>query len=268
MSLLGVAAPGLHSQQTEFGPYKFDLKIRLGLYGGDLQQTKYDNKIIGFGFQARREMFGPGRAIAAEITWEHVPSRWQNLIDFETHNQYNMDDPSVPAGTFRKLSLHPFWSYDGRKESAHGISLAVSYHSKMPTGFGWQPLDAVLENAEWYAGIRLDRYKVYSEFRWQFYNQSDFPEITPSVNPSGTPPRYTVGGNGAFHEEGASLAPGAFAGIRYSLNDSFALEVGTRYFGTKHWDMTPGVYYGEEKYRISTGTSYGLGIEFALVCKL
>jgi hypothetical protein len=50
--------------------------------------------------------------------------------------------------------------------------------------------------------------------------------------------------------------------------------VDLRYFGTKHWDMTPGAYFKEAdgshstQYRIKDGTSYGYGIEFALVCKL
>lgn len=269
-ALLGGAAAGLHSQQTDFGPYKVDLKTRLGLYGGDMQQTKFDNKILGFGLQVRREMFGPGRAIAAEITWEHIPSRWNNIIDFNKNNQYIVDDPSIPAGTFRNLSLHPWWSFDARKEAARGISMLVSYHSKLSFGTGWDPLDKALENTEWFAGLRFDRYKVYSEFRWRIVSQSGLPEILPppASAPANTLPPLYVGGNGAFHEEGASLLPGVFAGIRHSLGDNFALELGARYYGTKHWEMTPGAYFGEKNYRIKEGSSYGMGIEFTIVCNL
>ena len=267
-ALLGGTTIGLHSQQTDFGPYKVDLKTRLGFYGGDMQQTKFDNKILGFGLQVRREMFGPGRAIAAEITWEHIPSRWNNIIDFKKHNQYNDTEKQERDGV---LAMHPFFSFDARKEAARGISLLVSYHSKLPSGTGWDPLDKALENTEWFAGLRFDRYKVYSEFRWRLYNQWGQEVLPPpAAAPTFQANRVYPGGNGAFHEEGASLLPGAFAGIRHSLGDNFALEIGTRYYGTKHWDMTPGSYFKEDRtqYRIKEGSSYGLGIEFAVVCKL
>jgi len=276
---LAWAAPNLHSQQTDFGPYKFDLKVRLGFYGGDLQQTKYDNKIIGFGFQAKREMFGPGHAIAAELSWEHLPSRWHNVINFVKHNQDNTNQDWIDKGL---LSLHPYWSFDGRKEYAKGMSLLLSYHSKMPSGTGWEPLDQVLNNMEWHAGIRFDRYKVLSEFRWRLMDQSGMESIPPPTGTIPTPPLYvtdpnnpilnqrTIGSQGAFHEEASSLTPGAFAGLRQTINPSFAFECGLRYFGTKHWDMTPGPYFKEDRthYRISEGSSYGLGVEFAFVIKL
>jgi len=85
MALLG-GAPALRSQQSEFGPYKLDLKVRLGFVGGDMQQAKFDNKILGFGLQVRRELFGPGSAVAAEVQWEHVPSRWHDIADYAKHN--------------------------------------------------------------------------------------------------------------------------------------------------------------------------------------
>jgi len=171
------------------------------------------------------------------------------------------------------LSLHPYWSFDARKETSRGFSLAVSYHQKMPSGFGWQPLDDVLNGMEWYGGLRFDRYKTTSEFRWVLRNMN-------GNQATNNPVRYTSSdgtfatGQGAFLEEGAALTPGAFAGIRQTINDSFALECGLRYFGTKHWDFTPGAYIKESdgshssKGRLTNGTSYGYAIEFALVCKL
>ena len=263
-------APALRSQQDDFGPYKFDVKIKLGLYGGDLQRTKYDNKIIGMGFSARRDVFGPGRAIAAELTWEHIPSRWNNVIDFETHNQYNTNQDWLDRGV---LSMHPYWSWDFRKEAASGLSLLLSYQSKMPSGLGWQPLDKLLDGMDWYAGLRLDNYKVLSEFRWRLGDQTGMREIPPASGGVPTPPWY-AGGFGAFHEEATGLTPGAFAGVRFTINDGFAFDLGTRYFGTKHWEMTPGSYFKTEtdghdtKYRISESTSYGYSIEFAIVIKL
>jgi len=273
VALVAAVAPGLHSQQTEFGPYTFDLKMRFGMYGGDLQQTKFDNKIIGFGLQARREIFGPGHAVAAELTWEHIPSRWNDITDYVTHNQYNTDADWDSKGV---LSLHPWFSFDARKEAARGFSLLASYHSKMPSGTGWGALDKVLDDMEWHAGLRFDRYKVYSEFRWLLRNMSDYPEILPAPAPgpgSTLPPKY-VGGQSSFHKEGSAILPGAFAGLRQTFSDSFAFELGLRYYGTKHWDFTPGAYFKEpdgshsKQGRLSEGSSYGYGIEFALVCKL
>jgi len=269
-ALAGGAAPGLYSQEDS-GPYKFDLKIRLGFYGGDLQQAKFDNKIIGFGLQARRELFGPGRAVAAEVTWEHIPSRWNDVTDYAKHNQYNTNAEWESSGL---LSLHPYWSGDGRKEAARGLSLLLSYHSKIPTGFGLDALSGLGE-MEWYAGLRLDNYSVHSEFRWWLRNQSNQAEILPwpATPPALQPPNYE-NGQGAFREEGSAFAPGAFAGLRYSINESFALEVDLRYFGNKHWDFTPGAYIKTDAGghsavgRLETGTSYGPAIGFALVCKL
>jgi len=100
--------------------------------------------------------------------------------------------------------------------------------------------------------------------------------MTPT-NPSLYTPNYP-GSQGTFREEGATLTPGFFVGLRQTINDSFAFECGLRYFGTKHWDVTPGVYFKDPDSadgnghsnvtRIKTGTSYGPTIEFALVCKL
>jgi hypothetical protein len=210
--------------------------------------------------------------VAAEVTWEHVPSRWQNVIDYAKHNQHNTAEDWESK---QVLSLHPNRSADWRKENSRGLSLLVSYHSKMPTGFGWQPLDQALDGMEWYAGLRLDNYSVNSEFRWWFRNQSNAAEILPPpASAPTTPPPMYENGQGAFREEGSALVPGAFAGLRQKINDSFAFEVGVRYFGTKHWDFTPGTYFKNDTGghsavgRLNTGTSYGYGIEFALVCKL
>jgi hypothetical protein len=277
LAALAGGAPALRSQQSEFGPYKLDLKVRLGFVGGDMQQAKFDNKILGFGFQARRELFGPGSAVAAEIQWEHVPSRWHDIADYNKHNQNNTEQDWIDRGV---LSLHPYWSFDARKETSRGFSLAVSYHQKMPSGTGIDAIDQVLGGMEWFGGIRFDRYKTTSEFRWILRNQSGLPEILPPpANPPSTtaPPLYTPnypGAQGAFWEEAAALTPGFFAGVRQSINDSFAFECGLRYFGAKHWDFTPGAYIKDADGNhskdgvLKAGTSFGYAIEFALVCKL
>jgi len=282
-------APALRSQQSEFGPYKFDLKVRLGFVGGDMQQAKFDNKLLGFGIQARRELFGPGSAVALEVQWEHVPSRWHDIADYEKHNQYNNRNKDANGNVLATrdpnqtdwaekglLSLHPWWSFDARKETSRGFSLAVSYHQKMPSGTGIDAIDQVLGGMEWFGGLRFDRYKTTSEFRWVLKDQSGQAFIQPGMVPA-SPPLYTPnypGAQGAFWQEAAALTPGFFAGVRQTINDNFAFECGVRYFGTKHWDFTPGAYIKEadgshaKEGLLKTGTSYGPAIEFALVCKL
>ena len=259
-------APALRSQQSEFGPYKLDLKVRLGFVGGDMQQAKFDNKLLGFGLQARRELFGPGSAVALEIQWEHVPSRWYDIADYNKHNRDNTDADWDEKGV---LSLHPYWSFDARKETSRGFSLAVSYHQKMPSGTGIDAIDQILGGMEWYGGLRFDRYKTTSEFRWILRNMND-DDKKPYAAADGT----KATGQGAFWQEAAALTPGFFAGIRQTINDSFAFECGVRYFGAKHWDFTPGAYIKEadgshaKQGLLKTGTTYGPAIEFALVCKL
>jgi hypothetical protein len=298
-----LAVSGASSLQAQdYGPYKFDIKTRLGLYAGDMQTTHYDNKLFGYGIQMRRELFGPTNSISVEVTFEHVPGRHHDITDYKKNDQLNTreETPNFLNGV---LALHPYWSFDNRKEKGSGFSVLVSYYSKMPTGFGYI-LDHFMENTEWFVGLRLDRFKVYSEFKWTLRDQDakqnngqrypyipNWPDPYPhpgTGNPP-MPPAYD-GGNGAFHEEASNLTPGAFAGIKYTLNDTIAFELGARFFGMKHWDYTNGAYYGEAEGpygnylkgydtdkrpiyggyggRMNVGSTFGYGIEFALVCKL
>jgi hypothetical protein len=261
--LLG--ASGLYAQDD--GLYSYALKMRLGLVGGDIQKTHYDNKLLGFGVQVKREMFGKGRALSAELSWEYVPGRHFDITDYAKHVGPNDFDKGI-------LSLHPYFSFDDRKESGRGFSLLVAYHSKFPS-FGGSLLNEIADGMEWFAGIRLDRYSVYSEYKWTLRDQTD-PATgerrpvnpPPAAAPNYLPAIYEKGGNGTGHSEGASLTPGAFAGLSYRFNKDFRFELGTRYFGMKHWDVTPGAYFGEEEYRIKAGTTYGYTIEFALSCRI
>jgi hypothetical protein len=252
-----ITAPCLQAQDS---PYKIDFKTRVGLYTGDMRTTHYDNKIIGFGVQFRRELFGPGRAVSAEVTWEHIPGRHNDITDYANNQGPNDFSKGV-------LNLSPEASWDDRKEAGRGFSLLVGYHSKMPTGFGSELLNQVMGNLEWFAGLRFDRYKVYSEYKFNLYDET--------IRPAGSfAPQYLYGGGtggngvGSGHYEESALSPGAFAGLKYTLDDTISFELATRYFGMKHWDITSGAYYNETAPRIKAGTTSGLSIEFAIVCKL
>jgi hypothetical protein len=277
-ALLAISgSQGLQAQNSN-SQYKVDFKTRFGMYTGDMQTTHFDNKIIGFGLQVKRELFGPGRAISAEVAWEHVPGRHYDATDYVTNHQNATVDYTKGI-----LALHPWWSFDDRKEAARGFSLLVSYYSKMPTGFSSDILNYVMENTEWFIGLRIDRYRVFSEYKWTLRDMSNMDEIIWGVTPPTTPipPIYGEilpstsparfehnGGHNAGHQEGANLTPGLFAGIKHKLNETIAFEFGARYFGMKHWEFTPGAYFNEGGFRMKTGSTFGYGLEFALVCKL
>jgi len=274
-------------QAQEYGPYKFDFKSRMALYTGEMRDINQENRLFGFGLQVRRELFGPNSSVSVELTWEHVPSMHHDIIDYAKHSGVDKGN-GVRETDHTKgiLNLHPYWSFEDRKEGARGFSLLVGYYSKMPTGFGSELLNQIMGDMEWFAGLRFDRYNVYSEFKWQLRNQDGLdPILPPPASSPGTnqiPPFYhTVNGVGngsfgGFHEEGASIVPGAFAGIKYTLNNTISFELGARYFGRKHWEFTPITYYNEtfvpntktKGGTLTTGTTAGYGLEAGLVWKL
>jgi len=284
LALLG-GANGLQAQ--EYGPYKFDVKTRMAMYTGEMRDVNQQNHAFGFGLQCRRELFGPNSSISVEVTWEHIPSMHHDIIDYEKHKGPTDHEKGI-------LNLHPVWSFENRKERARGLSLLVGYYSKMPTGFGSELLNQIMGDMEWFAGLRFDRFNVYSEFKWQLRNQDGVtPPVPGTTNTGGTPPFYQAevnpsnpstylsggkGSTGGFHEEGAALVPGAFAGIKYTLNEVISLEFAARYFGRKHWDFTPITYFykegdfkPDEKTKggtLTTGTTSGYGLELALIWKL
>jgi hypothetical protein len=251
---------GLQAQQAmSDGLWDFNFKIRTGLFGGDLQKAHYDNKIIGFGAQVKRELFGNGRSLSAEITWEHVTGRHHDTIDFDFHT----GPTDYELG---RLDLSPAFSFDDRKEAAKGFSLLVAYHSPFPSIPG-VPSD-VSRNLEWFAGLRLDNYSVLSEFKWTLYDMNG---VKPPPGPNATRPPDSsiyIGGFGAFHEQGSAFAPGFFAGIRYAINDNIGFEVSTRYFGMKNYDFTNGAWSNQVEGTMKTSNTYGYSIEFAFSCKL
>jgi hypothetical protein len=230
--------------------YTYAVKIRAGLVGGDMQMSHHDNKIMGLGAEVKRKMFASGGALSAEVTWEVVPGRHHDVTDW---------------GNTGPLVMEPYWSYDDRKERGEGFSLRVAYHSPIPA-FGPPIIANITKKMEWFGGLGIDRYKVTSEFKWTLRDQSQDPYRAP-YSGGVLPPLYT-GGGGSFHEEGADVNIGIFAGINYRINSDLGFGVTLRNFGMKHYDFTPGAYSGSETGRLETGSSRGTAIEFALSLKL
>jgi hypothetical protein len=252
---------GLEAQQAmSDGLLDFNFKIRAGIYGGDLNKAHYDNNIIGFGAQVKKDVFGNGRCLSAEITWEHVTGRHHDIVDYAFH-----DGPT--DYTIGRLNLSPAYSFDDRKEGGKGFSLLFAYHSPFPS-IPSVPSD-VTKNLEWFAGLRLDNYSVLSEFKWTLYNMDGRYKPGPGDNPS-MPPTSALylGGRGAFNEQGSSFAPGVFAGVRYAINENIGFELSTRYFGMKNYDFTAGAYTNQQEGTMKTSNAYGYSIEFAFSCKL
>jgi len=253
--LLGaLGASGLSAQEGSF-PLSFSSKIRFGLTAGDIQKAHYDNKIIAFGLEVKKDMFGG--AVAAELAFEYVPGR---------HHDVMVPDHGVSGG----LGLDPYWSYDDRKEWGQGWTFRASYYAPMPS-FGPACVSDVTKKLEWFAGLGIDRHKVSSEFKWTLRNSSAYPPN----NASPTPPLHNAGA-GAFTENGSNVSIGVFAGLKYSITDDFNFELGLRNFGMKHWDFTPGAYLGyppgtyvgRDAGKLEEGSTRGWALEFAIAVKL
>jgi hypothetical protein len=254
-ALLGViTAPCLQGQE---GPYHFSFKTRAGLTAGDIQKYHFDNKIISFGFEVKRKMFGEGSALAAELAFDYVPGR---------HHDVMVPDHGVSGG----LGLDPYWSTDDRKEWGQGWSLRASYISPMPS-FGPPMVSRMTKKIDWYAGLSIDRHKVSSEFEWSLRDSSAYPPH----NPDPMPPLHNAG-SGRFTENGSDVTIGVFAGLRFRVTDEIDFEMSLRNFGMKHWDFTPGaylgfppgVYVGSEAGKLEVGGVRGWALEFALAVKL
>ncbi|MCL1909076.1 MAG: hypothetical protein FWG12_06895, partial [Holophagaceae bacterium] len=108
-AFLGCGASDLHAQDNS--PYSYLFKIRAGLTAGDLQEAHHDNKVMGLAAEIKREMFGSGRALTAEVVWEFVPGRHHDVYPWDSN----------------PLDLSPRYSYDNRKEYGAGINLRLGY---------------------------------------------------------------------------------------------------------------------------------------------
>jgi len=246
LALLGAfGASGLQAQEG----YSYALKIRAGLTAGDIQKTHFDNKVLGFGAEVKREILGGGRAVTAELTWEYIPGRHHDIYPWNTN----------------PLELDPKFSWDNRKEYGQGFSLRLAYSA--PFNVNLLPGFLPELSFEWFAGLGIDRYKVRSQAEWIL----DFDNASSHTPVAG---RYD---GGTVVKEGTSFVPGIFGGLKYRVNSDFGLELTVRNFGMHHFDFTPNAYsvgrppsdqYGKEFLKTDTGTSRGWSLEFAISSKL
>jgi hypothetical protein len=164
-------------------------------------------------------------------------------------------------------------SFDNRKEYGQGINLKLGYAAPVPA-VGPGPVADVLGSLDWFAGLGIDRFRVFSEVKYTLNFNSNT-----SISNTLTPGTYD---GDAFVEEGAQIVPGFFVGIKYKHKEGVAFEVSLRNFGMWHFDYTPPAHFidyindpstrtkfGQREFgRESTGTTRGTSIEFAITLKL
>jgi hypothetical protein len=201
---------------------------------------------MGFGAEAKWDLFGAGQALRAELAFDFVPGRHYEVYPWD--NQ--------PRG----LELNPRYSYDDRKEYGQGWSLRLAYSAPMPS-FGPAAISEITRKFEWFGGLSIDTYKVRSEVKYTL----NFTPNTPS------PPAGQYDG-GSHTVEGNNLAPGAFVGLRYNLNKDFGLELALRNFGMYHYEFIPAGYCTDDITQFGTGTSTagtsrGFSIDFAVTAR-
>jgi len=244
VALLGAltGAPGLRAQGSS-SPYSYLFKIRMGLTAGDIQKTHFDNKLVSFGAEVKREIFGGGQALKCELAWEYVPGRHHDIYPWDT-NPLNLPNRAR--------------SYEDRKEYGQGINLRLAYSA--PLTIPYIGLDF-----EWFAGLGLDRFKVRSEVEYTFnYNNTNNPTRPDLGNYDGN----------SFVKESSQFSPGAFAGVKCKITPDFGLELSCRNFGMWHYEYTPISYYDKTNYALygtgmsKTGSSRGWALELALTAKL
>ena len=235
-----LSVPGLHAQGSD-SAYSYTLKLRLGLTAGDIQKTHFDNKIIALAAEAQRDMPNIGGAVFCELGWEYVPGRHHDIY---------------PWGE-NPWKLTPRYSFDNRKEYGNGFTVRLGYSAPM--------LSSLVPGFNWFAGLGVDRHKVRSEVNYYF-------NFTPNTE-TPAPGQYD---GGTFVQEGGSIVPGVFGGLKYRYSDELGFELSLRNFGMWHLDYTPSTYQynavppvdargtGTSK----TGTTRGFAIEFALTMKI
>jgi hypothetical protein len=227
-----------------------------------MQKAHFDNKIMGFGIEAKRDVqgwFGIKGSLFAEIAWEYVPGRHHDIYPWKTN-------PSAVV-TWNGDPLDPAWSFDNRKEYGQGLNLRLGYAAPMPS-FGGGAAAEFFSDMEWFAGLSIDRYKVRSEVKWTF-----------DLGARVVDPWWYDGG--ARVEEGGQFVPGVFAGLRYKLRNDVGFELTLRNFGRWRYEFTPAIYGLKGRYiddedlvsvfgtgKSKTGTTRGTSIEFAITLKL
>jgi len=261
LALLGAFAS---AEEGSSGPYSVNFKLRTGLMSGDMRVAHYDNKLMGIGFEAKRDLrdiFGIRGAITAEVTWDYVPGRHHDTLDW---SKKATDSEIYDVSG---LKLHPYWSVSDRKETAQGWNMRLAYWGQMPTFFPSQTLEDITSKMEWFAGVGIDRYKVRSDFRWTLKDQTTKPSATLQQIWNNNPDYY-LGGYGSNNFEDTAISPSVFAGLKYRISNDFGFELAFRNFGMKTHTWTPGAFFGRDEGKMESGTTRGTSIEFAFTARL
>jgi hypothetical protein len=235
--LLGaLGTPCLKAQEGN-SPYSLAFKIRAGLHTGDMQKAHFDNKVMGFGAEIKREMFGAGQALSAELTWEYVPGRHHDVYPSDKYPWFELP-----------LSLDPRFCYDDRKERGQGFNLRLAYSAPLPK-FGPQVVREITEGWEWFAGLGIDRFKVATEVRYTLKKRE-------------TPSKGLFAG-ASYVEEASELVPGFFAGIKCKVNNDMKFELSLRNFGMRHYETRTEWYELEASQQTRTSEDYGRNYEIS-----
>jgi len=246
--LLGaLGSAGLSAQEG----YSYAFKVRGGLLAGDLHETHFDNKTFSFGAEVRREMLGPGCGLSFEWVWDYVPGRTRDVMRPEIDG--DSLNTSVPSKNF-----------DVRREYGQGFSYRFAYNAPLKP-FSWMP-----DDIEWFGGISLDMYSVYTNVHFTIFHPSapGDPAKYPGTGwPSTTAPADRYQGD-SFVAQDTAITPAIFAGIRKKMSSGTACELMFRNFGMRHHDYTPGIYTHSVTGKLESGTSRGWSLEFALSIKI
>ena len=234
--LLGaLGSAGLSAQEG----YSYAFKVRGGLMAGDLHETHFDNKVFSFGGEVKRDMFGEGRALSFELSWDYVPGRYHSVMK-----------------PLNGKTLDIFSNLDSRKEYGQGFSYRVAYNAPLKP-FSWMP-----DDIEWFGGISLDMISVRTEIEFTIFDPS-----APGNWPAGTADSAKYQGD-SFVEQSTAITPAIFAGLRKKMASGTACELTFRNFGLRHHEYTPGIYFGSTTGKMESGTSRGWSLEFALCIKI
>jgi len=249
--LAAIASPSLLAGDQGM---TYDLKVRVGLKGGDLQNKHFDNKAFGFALGIRRP-FGSGH-LTGELSFDVFPGQNRDVLPL-SGNVY------APAGsglgTSDPITHNPYFlrtneSLDLRKESSQGFSLKGGYSAPL----SWA------DGLSWQAGLSLDAYKTSSEFTGT---------LRPMVLVGTIPTQVLDTANQNYYEgfahvaKGTALSPGVFVGLRQQLSEEFALEVNLRNVGLKHYDHRATTYTGSPA-TTEGSTVRGFVVDFSLSLKL
>jgi hypothetical protein len=252
-TLLLVALAGSALAAADEGQ-AFEVKIRAGLKGGDLQQKHVDNKVIGFALGGRRPL-GQGW-LTGEVGFDLLPGQAHDATPFSGP----VYAPAGSAlGTADPVSHNPYFlraneSLDLRKESSQGFSVKLGYAAPLALGPG----------LTWQAGLSVDAYKTSSEFTGT---------LRPMVMVGASPTQVADSLARKYYEgfatvaQGVALTPGFYAGLRQRIGEDFALELNLRNVGTKHFDYRATTYTGRPA-STDSSTIRGFIVDFSLSLKL